>query len=409
MLVPKPRGQVLARGLGRHSLAHRFRLSQLHQQSHQALLQGRAARGCHRRFGQRDLRTGFALGLGQTMCSQRALQARLIGTDLHIAHLAQLRKRRLQRSAVVCPVGAALGRQRRQLAQGHAQAAHGHARLVHVFGLAHASAQSLQVGHQLVQAIAQRRRLHGPASIARFRLLRGIATPIQGLGFHHRPGRRAKHQLLAALGLAACVQPQAVARHPVHGHRAQVGQLPADQLHLQLMHGQTGGLTVRLSRHDLSAVQRQLDLAVALLQALHHARDLGAVRRQQRCVADRPSQQLAHGRVGMPAPVGLRHGIALRGAQVHVVLQPHDGPTLQVDGLGRLHPAIALAPHAQRSLAGRQAAIGRVEVMRDQRHAVPVALLHGLLQRIALPRRQGKLEFNFHDAFHSSSMQRPPP
>ena len=131
----------------------------------------------------------------------------------------------------------------------------------------------------------------------------------------------------------------------------------------------------RGARHDLAVVECQLDDTLRRAQAAAAPADVGAVQALQRRrpgLAQHREQALAGGRAGMQRRIGRGVGRAGR-RQAHVVLGAREA--VGAVGLQRLHPAPALAPHAQGDAGAGQRAIGRVEVRRLQ--ALPLRR-HGL-------------------------------
>ena len=197
-----------------------------------------------------------------------------------------------------------------------------------------------------------------------------------------------QRQPVAALGLGAHVQPQAVALHPAFCQPQQRLRRPGDELEFDLAHRlpQPGG-------RDVAAVESQLHGRAAGAHAPQQALDVGAVALlQRRAVGQQRGQLRPHRGAGVPRGVGLR-AAALR-RQRHFVLQPlHQAVAAALE---RLHPARAFLAQAQRQAGRGQALVGGVQVDGLQPHAARAGGGHGLAHGGTRGGGHLELQLDFH-------------
>ncbi len=319
-------------------------------------------------------------------------RADLLAQGLRDGHAVARRAERAEqrRRAGIERIGFSVGREQRQRA---AQATQAHAQLVHMRVAEVATGDLAGVDDDLLHALAQ----HGTpcGAEAHGRIQR------DGTGLALARALRAGGEQRAALGLAAHVEPEAVARHPVARGGEQRGRVAAQQLDLEFAHRRRG-----IAGDDAALVEGQLQQRARAPHAAQRATDVGAVAAHQfAALAQQRGQALAHRRAGMQRGLGLRNrGRAL--AARHVVLEARH--RILARGLQRLHPARALAAQAQRHAGRRQPAVGAVEVgglqaQRARRGAAP-----GHRRRDGGARLRGHLELQL-DLGHRGDLGRDTP
>jgi hypothetical protein len=185
-----------------------------------------------------------------------------------------------------------------------------------------------------------------------------------GPGLARRTGIDGARETLAALGLAAHVEPQAVTRDPAPGEVDQRERRSTNELELELAHR-----LASIARADRALVECQLDGCAALAHAARRAAHIGAEPldpRHRGRIAEHNKQTLEGWRARMPLHV--ERWLAPAGTLDHdFVLEPVH--RLRRAGLERLHPARALSAQPQGDAGGREGPIGRIEVHRLQPHA----------------------------------------
>ncbi len=251
-----------------------------------------------------------------------------------------------------------------EFAQRRAQTAQAHAQLVHMFRV-----RGLPVGHH--GHVRQHLPEAGPHHRRQALALRHPRPDFRRLGPCSRHGRR-DGQRVAALGLAAHVQPQAMPLHPARRDQQQRLGRAAQQFQFELR-DRHRARPVGASRDDPAFVERQLDgRGHACMPDLHHApgaADVGGEALDQLAfVGPEGSPQRGAGRRAVVARQVDRDRSGCSGdVEHHLVLEALHQPVALA--LECLHPtAAALSTQTQRQPGRRQAAVRRVEVARLQAH-----------------------------------------
>lgn len=283
---------------------------------------------------------------------------------------------------------------------GRAQAADADAQLVHVFGVAGAVhafgvdfGQHGRVAGDLIEAFG------GDAAHGLRR--RHVLAQLDGRGAARRPEQgdglgaaavevvardgvdvgqalRQLRQRVAALGLAARVQHQAVALLPAARDREDGGGAARDQFEFKF-----GDRQFQRAGAQDAGVVGQFDGAVARAHLAQHALHVGLIA-QAEFALDGGKRRFDLG-AGIDRQV--EHGARAR------VVQFDAGDGVDAGHLQGLHPVAAFLAQADGDACPRQFALGRVEVHRMQADAGRLALLD--LSQHGLARSRGHVQFQF--------------